>query len=37
LPEFKDIEFRKPELTMENAKRIIGEIFSGAPEKVTES
>jgi hypothetical protein len=37
LPELKDIEFRKPEFTMENAKRIIGEIFSGAPEKVTES
>jgi hypothetical protein len=37
LPELKDIEFRKPEFTMDNAKRIIGEIFSGAPEKVTES
>ena len=37
LPEMKDIEFRKPDVTLENAKRIISEIFSGAPEKVTES
>jgi hypothetical protein len=37
LPEMKDIEFRKPDVTLDNAKRIIGEIFSGAPEKVTES
>lgn len=36
LPEMKDIEFRKPEFTLDNAKRIINEIFSGAPEKVTE-
>ena len=37
LPEMKDIEFRKPDVTLENAKRIISEIFSAAPEKVTES
>lgn len=36
LPEVKDIEFRKPDVTLENAKRIISEIFSAAPEKVTE-
>lgn len=36
MPEMKDIEFRKPDVTLENAKRIIGEIFSAAPEKVTE-
>ena len=37
LPTMDDIEFRKPEFTLENAKRIIGEIFGAAPEKVTES
>jgi hypothetical protein len=30
LPEFKDIELRKPEITEANLKRILGEIFGSA-------
>lgn len=35
LPEMKDIEFRKPEMTFDNMKRIINEIFAGVPPKET--
>lgn len=36
-PELKDIEMTKPDFTLDNAKRILNEIFSSAPEKKTES
>lgn len=36
-PELKDIEMSQPDFTLDNAKRIINEIFSSAPEKKTES
>lgn len=36
LPEFKDITLKEPELTTENLKRILGEIFGAAPEKKIE-
>lgn len=37
LPEAKDITLKKPEITEENLKRILGEIFGGASEKKSES
>ena len=36
-PELKDIQMTKPDFTLDNAKRILNEIFSSAPEKKTES
>lgn len=37
LPELKDVELRKPDITKENMKRILGEIFGSATETVKES
>lgn len=37
IPEFKDITLKKPEVTADNMKRILGEIFGQADEKKTES
>jgi hypothetical protein len=36
LPELKDITLRKPNITTENLKRILGELFGGASEKKIE-
>lgn len=36
LPELKDVTLTKPEVTTENLKRILTEIFSGAEEKTAE-
>lgn len=33
LPEFKDITLKKPEITTDNLKRILGELFGSASEK----
>jgi hypothetical protein len=37
LPEFKDITLKKPEVTADNMKRILGEIFGQSAEKETKS
>jgi hypothetical protein len=37
LPEFKDITLKKPQVTVDNMKRILGEIFSASSEKETPS
>jgi hypothetical protein len=36
LPEFKDITLKKPDITKDNMKRILGEIFGSSSEKTTE-
>ncbi|WHZ26494.1 MAG: hypothetical protein OJF51_001289 [Nitrospira sp.] len=33
LPEFKDVTLKKPEITTDNLKRILGELFGSASEK----
>ena len=37
LPEMKDVTLRKPDVTVDNMKRILGEIFSSSNETVKES
>jgi hypothetical protein len=36
LPEFKDITLKKPDITSDNMKRILGEIFGSSSEKTVE-